>query len=189
MGTGHVGLVTCVTFAGIGHEVVGTDVDVEKVELLQRGIPPFFEPGLEEAMKEESASGRLSFSTVAADALRDAEVVFICVGTPARANGDANLLAMEQSASQIARHAPDGTVVVEKSTVPAGTADRVLTTLQTRGRRTRVPRGVQSGIPPRGRGDARRARTRPHRDRHRVASVARRAQPSVRPAVWRRASI
>ena len=86
-------------------------------------------------MKEESASGRLSFSTVAADALRDAEVVFICVGTPARANGDANLLAMEQSASEIARHAPDGTVVVEKSTVPAGTADRVLNDLATRGRR------------------------------------------------------
>lgn len=133
MGTGHVGLVTCVTFASIGHEVVGTDVDVEKIELLRRGIPPFFEPGLEEAMNRESASGRLSFSTVAADALRDAEVVFICVGTPARANGDANLLAMEQSAGQIARHAPDGAVVVEKSTVPAGTADRVRTTLQREG--------------------------------------------------------
>jgi UDPglucose 6-dehydrogenase len=133
MGTGHVGLVTCVTFASIGHEVVGTDVDVEKIELLQRGIPPFFEPGLEEAMKRESASGRLSFSTIADEALRDAEVVFICVGTPARANGDANLLAMEQSAGQIARHAQDGAVVVEKSTVPAGTADRVLTTLQREG--------------------------------------------------------
>jgi UDPglucose 6-dehydrogenase len=133
MGTGHVGLVTCVTFASIGHEVVGTDVDVEKIELLERGIPPFFEPGLEEAMTRGSASGRLSFSTVAAEALRDAEVVFICVGTPARANGDANLLAMEQSAGQIARHAPDGAVVVEKSTVPAGTADRVQTTLQREG--------------------------------------------------------
>ncbi|MDP9119497.1 MAG: UDP-glucose/GDP-mannose dehydrogenase family protein, partial [Actinomycetota bacterium] len=133
MGTGHVGLVTCVTFASIGHEVVGTDVDVEKIELLQRGIPPFFEPGLEEAMKRESASGRLSFSTTATDALSDAEVVFICVGTPARANGDANLLAMEQSAGQIAHHAPDGAVVVEKSTVPAGTADRVRTTLQREG--------------------------------------------------------
>jgi len=133
MGTGHVGLVSCVTFASIGHEVVGTDVDVAKIELLERGIPPFFEPGLEEAMKREKASGRLSFTTVAAEALRDAEVVFICVGTPARANGDANLLAMEQSAGQIARHAPDGAVVVEKSTVPAGTADRVQTTLQREG--------------------------------------------------------
>jgi UDPglucose 6-dehydrogenase len=133
MGTGHVGLVTCVTFASIGHEVVGTDVDVEKIELLRGGIPPFFEPGLEEAMKREAASGRLSFSTVVDEALRDAEVVFICVGTPARANGDANLLAMEQSAGQIARHAPDGAVVVEKSTVPAGTADRVRTTLQREG--------------------------------------------------------
>jgi UDPglucose 6-dehydrogenase len=133
MGTGHVGLVTCVTFASIGHEVVGTDVDVEKIDLLERGVAPFFEPGLEEAMKREAASGRLSFTTDGADALRDAEVVFICVGTPARANGDANLLAMELSASQIARHAPDGAVVVEKSTVPAGTADRVRTTLQREG--------------------------------------------------------
>jgi UDPglucose 6-dehydrogenase len=133
MGTGHVGLVTCVTFASIGHEVVGTDVDVEKIDLLERGIAPFFEPGLEEAMKHETGSGRLSFTTDGADALRDAEVVFICVGTPARANGDANLLAMELSASQIARHAPNGAVVVEKSTVPAGTADRVRTTLQREG--------------------------------------------------------
>jgi UDPglucose 6-dehydrogenase len=133
MGTGHVGLITCVTLATLGHEVVGTDVDSEKIELLRRGIPPFFEPGLEEALAQGSAAGRLSFTDSAAEALRDAEVVFICVGTPARADGEANLLAVEQSARDIARAAPDGAVVVEKSTVPAGTADRVRLTLEREG--------------------------------------------------------
>lgn len=130
MGTGHVGLVTCVAFAEIGHDVVGTDIDVEKIELLDRGVAPFFEPGLEEAMRRATQAGRLRFASDPAAALGDAEVVFVCVGTPARANGDANLLAMEHAASQIARHGRDGAVVVEKSTVPAGTADRVRTTLQ-----------------------------------------------------------
>jgi UDPglucose 6-dehydrogenase len=133
MGTGHVGLITCVTLATLGHEVVGTDVDSEKIELLRRGIPPFFEPGLEEALDQGSAAERLAFTDSAAEALRDAEVVFICVGTPARADGEANLLAVEQSARDIARAAPDGAVVVEKSTVPAGTADRVRLTLEREG--------------------------------------------------------
>jgi UDPglucose 6-dehydrogenase len=134
IGTGHVGLVTCVTFASIGHDVIGTDVDSEKIELLARGISPFYEAGLEEAMHTETWSGRLSFTVDAPSALREAEVVFICVGTPARADGEANLVAMEQTASQIARHAQDDVVVVEKSTVPAGTADRVRTTLQREGK-------------------------------------------------------
>jgi UDPglucose 6-dehydrogenase len=74
-------------------------------------------------------AGRLRFTHGASDALRDADVVFICVGTPARANGEANLVAMESSARAIAQHAPEGVVVVEKSTVPAGTAERVRATL------------------------------------------------------------
>ena len=134
IGTGHVGLVTSVTFASIGHDVVGTDVDREKIDLLARGVSPFYEPGLEDAIHTETSSGRLRFTLDARDALRDAEVVFICVGTPARADGEANLVAMEQTASQIARHAQNDVVVVEKSTVPAGTADRVRTTLQREGR-------------------------------------------------------
>ena len=133
MGTGHVGLITCVAFAELGHKVIGSDVDAEKIGLLQRGVPPFFEPGLEEAMQSAASSGRLTFTTDAAEALREVEAVFICVGTPARANGEANLVAMEQSAAAIAHHAPDGAVVVEKSTVPAGTADRVRMTLQREG--------------------------------------------------------
>jgi UDPglucose 6-dehydrogenase len=129
MGTGHVGLVTCVALASLGHDVVGTDVDAEKISLLTSGLCPFYEPGLEEALGREMAADRLSFTLAASEALRDAEVVFICVGTPARSNGEANLVAMESSAREIARHARDGVLVVEKSTVPAGTAERVRTTL------------------------------------------------------------
>jgi UDPglucose 6-dehydrogenase len=129
MGTGHVGLVTGVAFASLGHDVVATDIDGEKIRLLQDGVSPFYEAGLEDALRREMATGRLAFTLEPAEALREAEAVFVCVGTPARANGEANLVAMESSAREIARHATDGVVVVEKSTVPAGTAERVRNTL------------------------------------------------------------
>ena len=77
MGTGHVGLVTCVAFASIGHDVTGTDVDAEKIEALRRGVSPFYEPGLDDALVREMASGRLSFTLEASEALRGAEAVFI----------------------------------------------------------------------------------------------------------------
>ncbi|HWO71847.1 MAG TPA: UDP-glucose/GDP-mannose dehydrogenase family protein [Actinomycetota bacterium] len=133
MGTGHVGLVTCVALAEIGHDVAGTDVDAEKIDLLSRGVPPFYEPGLEEALRRGMRAGRLRFTPDPAEALRDAEVVFICVGTPPRADGEANLLAVERSGSTIARHGRDGAIVVEKSTVPAGTADRLAEILRREG--------------------------------------------------------
>src|SRR6266542_1407356 len=123
IGTGHVGLVTAVAMAAIGHDVVGSDTDEGKISLLQRGIPPYYEPGLEQALEEKMAAGRLSFSSTTEEAVRDAEIVFICVSTPPRPDGEANLLYVEQSAADVARHAPDGAVVVDKSTVPAGTAD------------------------------------------------------------------
>jgi UDPglucose 6-dehydrogenase len=138
IGTGRVGLVTCVAFARLGHDVIGTDVDGEKIELLQRGIPPFYEPGLEEALGQELVSGRLSFTADASEALCDAEIVFVCVGTPSRSDGEANLIAVELAVGVIARYAMDGAVVVEKSTVPAGTADRVRQTLLREGDGRRV---------------------------------------------------
>jgi UDPglucose 6-dehydrogenase len=138
MGTGRVGVVTCVALSTMGHEVVGTDVDTDKIDLLRRAVPPFFEPGLEETLTRECASGRLSFTTSAAEALATAEIVFICVGTPARDDGEANLIAVEQAVRDIARHAMDGSVVVEKSTVPAGTAERVRRTLDREGGGRRV---------------------------------------------------
>lgn len=123
IGTGHVGLITSVALATLGHDVVGVDVDEGKIELLRRGTTPFHEAGLDEALLREIAGGRLRFTSQAAEAMRDAEVAFICVGTPLRADGEADLVAMEQAAIEIARHASDGVIVVVKSTVPAGTAE------------------------------------------------------------------
>ncbi len=130
LGTGHVGLVSCATLAATGHEVVGVDTDADKIERLRQGVAPFYEPGLQELLDETIGNGRLSFSTDVKDAAGGSEVVFICVGTPARATGDANLAAVEQAARDIARAATDRLVVVEKSTVPAGTAGRLRRTLQ-----------------------------------------------------------
>src|SRR5262245_45497832 len=125
IGTGHVGLVTSVAMAAMGHRVTGTDLDAERIDQLQRGMPPFAEPMLPELLDEGRASGRLSFSLDAASAIQDADVVFICVGTPPRASGKANLIAVERSAIEVARHATNPVVVAEKSTVPTGTAQRL----------------------------------------------------------------
>ncbi|MDQ4024574.1 MAG: UDP-glucose/GDP-mannose dehydrogenase family protein [Actinomycetota bacterium] len=130
IGTGHVGLVTCTSMAKVGHEVVGTDVDAEKIEMLKDGRSPFFEPGLEELLAELLGTGSLTFSARSEDAVAEADVVFISVGTPPRASGEANLVAVEQSAIDVARRATKRTVVVEKSTVPAGTAQRLRRTLK-----------------------------------------------------------
>ncbi len=129
IGTGHVGLVTCATLASMGHEVVGTDSDEEKVRLLQGNMVPFHEPGLPELVSDGISSGRLRFTSDPAESLGDAKVVFICVGTPSKATGEANLVAVERAAQEVARHARQSTVVVEKSTVPAGTAQQVRRTL------------------------------------------------------------
>jgi len=125
IGTGHVGLVTCVTFAALGHEVVGTDSDDEKIRNLKLGIVPFYEPGVAELLREGFVNGRLSFVSDYRDAVPEADVVFICVGTPPRSSGEANLIAVEKAAREVARHAAGRTVLAEKSTVPAGTADRL----------------------------------------------------------------
>ena len=129
VGTGHVGLTTCVSLSAFGHEVVGTDLEEEKIALLSKGVAPFFEPGIEELLKQEMDAGRLSFSADPSVAIPGAEVVFICVGTPPKVTGEASLIAVEAAARTVARHAAGRTVVVEKSTVPAGTAQRVRRTL------------------------------------------------------------
>src|ERR671918_1292054 len=125
IGTGHVGLPTAATLAHIGHDVTATDADQEKIEVLRRGGTPFFEPGLEDLVRGEVEAGRLRFAADPAEALTDARVAFVCVGTPPRSSGEANLIAVERSAEIVARHAAGPTVIVEKSTVPAGTAARV----------------------------------------------------------------
>ena len=130
IGTGHVGLVTAATLASFGHEVSAVDADAEKIDMLGRGEPPFFEPGLPELVDEQVAAGRLSFEYESKAALYGAEVVMICVGTPANADGETNLAAVERAALDIAREAEDGAVIVGKSTVPAGTADRIRTAFE-----------------------------------------------------------
>jgi UDPglucose 6-dehydrogenase len=129
VGTGHVGLVTAVALASMGHEVIGTDSDEGKIAELQNGRVPFFEPGLQELLTQEMANGRLSFTTKYAETVPGADVVFISVGTPTRASGEANLVAVENAAREVAKHADGRVVVVEKSTVPTGTARRLRSTL------------------------------------------------------------
>lgn len=129
IGTGHVGLVTCATMAEIGHEVVGVDQDPAKLETIRRGRSPFYEPGLDDVLGRNLTEGRLRFVSDVGEAVAGAQVVFICVGTPPRASGEANLLAVEQAARQVAREATGPLVVAQKSTVPAGSADRLHRTL------------------------------------------------------------
>jgi UDPglucose 6-dehydrogenase len=130
IGTGHVGLVTCASLAAVGHEVAGVEKDPEKLDALSRGVSPFYEPGLQELLDQSLGSGRLKFFAEIKEGIPDAEVIFICVGTPARATGEANLIAVERAASEAVHHVPDRAVLVEKSTVPAGTAHRVKRSVQ-----------------------------------------------------------
>lgn len=125
VGIGHVGLVAAATLASLGHDVTGVDQDEAKVRSLERGRCPFFEPGLEELVDRGIAAGRLRFEVALEKSVPGAEVVFVCVDTPARASGEANLVAIERSARAIARHLTGPIVIVEKSTVPAGTALRL----------------------------------------------------------------
>jgi UDPglucose 6-dehydrogenase len=125
VGAGHVGLPTAGALARLGHDVTVTDTDGPRIEALGRAEVPFFEPGLQELIAEGIAAGRLRFTTDPASVAQDTKAVFICVGTPPRASGEANLVAVEKSALAVARHAKDSLVVVEKSTVPTGTSDRL----------------------------------------------------------------
>jgi UDPglucose 6-dehydrogenase len=133
IGTGHVGLVTCGTLAALGHEVVGTDADQEKISRLQSGILPFHEPDLDALVEEQAKDGRLGFTDDASEAIPNADVVFICVSTPPRSTGEANLVAVEQAVRLVGHQASGRTVVVEKSTVPAGTAQRIATSFSRKG--------------------------------------------------------
>ena len=130
IGTGHVGLVTCATLSALGHDVVGTDSDEGKIASIEDGRSPFHEPGLEDLLNREMSAGRLDFTTDPKAAIEGAEVVFLCVGTPPKATGEANLAAVESAARVVARHATGPMVVVEKSTVPSGTGQRLLRVLE-----------------------------------------------------------
>jgi UDPglucose 6-dehydrogenase len=128
-GTGYVGLVTGACLAEMGNHVICVDVDAAKVQRLQRGEIPIYEPGLESIVQRNAAAGRLEFTTDAAVAVADAEVVFLAVGTPPDEDGSADLRYVLAVAETIGSLLERPTVIVNKSTVPVGTADLVRDTI------------------------------------------------------------
>jgi len=129
IGCGYLGAVHAACMAALGHEVVGIDVDAEKVAALSRGEAPFYEPGLPEVLTEAMASGRLRFSTDIADAA-GSQVHFVCVGTPQKPGEyAADLTYVDASVDALVPHLSAGDLVVGKSTVPVGTAARLAATV------------------------------------------------------------
>ena len=124
-GTGYVGLVAGVCFAEKGQDVICVDIDAKKIDKMKRGISPIYEENLEELMQKNYKEGRLNYTTDYKDAYKDADFIFIGVGTPERADGSANLDYVFTVAKQIAESIEKDCVVVVKSTVPIGTNDEV----------------------------------------------------------------
>ncbi len=138
-GTGYVGLVTGTCLAEVGHDVICVDIDQAKVDGLDSGVIPIYEPGLAPMVKANHAAGRLRFSTDAAQAVAHGELVFVAVGTPPDEDGSADLQYVLAVARTIGTHLQRPTVVVNKSTVPVGTADKVRAMIA----QTLAGRGVQ----------------------------------------------
>jgi UDPglucose 6-dehydrogenase len=130
IGTGYVGLVTGACFAEVGHQVVCVDNDATKIKLLQEGGIPIYEPGLEELVKANVAAGRLSFTTSTAEGVERSDVVFIGVPTPPLPDGSVDLSFIEKVAREIAGAMTSYKIVVDKSTVPVRTGDKVAETIK-----------------------------------------------------------
>jgi UDPglucose 6-dehydrogenase len=123
IGTGYVGLTTGVCLADFGHDVICIDNNREKIEKLKQGKSPIFEPGLEELIAKNAASGRLIFSGEIKPAVEKSEIIFICVNTPPKDDGHADLKYVEKVAREIAASINgEYKVIVDKSTVPVNTA-------------------------------------------------------------------
>ncbi|WP_022973783.1 UDP-glucose dehydrogenase family protein [Xanthomonas maliensis] len=129
-GTGYVGLVTGTCLAEVGHQVICVDIDQDKIDRLNRGVVPIYEPGLEPMIASNHAAGRLRFTTAAAEAIARGEIIFIAVEMPPDDDGSADLQYVLAVARTIGRHIDGPAVVVDKSTVPVGTADKVRATIQ-----------------------------------------------------------
>ena len=126
IGTGYVGLVSGACFADFGHRVTCVDKDAGKIDGLNQGVMPIWEPGLEGLVKANAERGRLAFTTDLVAGVKDAEAVFIAVGTPARrGDGHADLTFVFEAVRELAKVIKPGTVVVTKSTVPVGTGDKI----------------------------------------------------------------
>lgn len=122
IGTGYVGLVTAVGLAELGQNVIGTDKITEKIERISSGIVPIYEPGLEESLKANLKKGNLSFSTDLNKTIQSCDVIFVCVGTPQREDGSADMSQIEEVSRMIAENLNSYKLVVEKSTVPVKTS-------------------------------------------------------------------
>lgn len=133
IGAGYVGLVTGACFAEFGINVTCVDMDEARIESLTKGIPPFYEPGLEELMRKNMNEGRIHFTRDTEKAVRDSEVIFIAVGTPSRADGSADLSFVDAVARTIAGNLNGYKVIVTKSTVPVGTGERIRKIIQESG--------------------------------------------------------
>jgi UDPglucose 6-dehydrogenase len=138
-GTGYVGLVTGACLADVGHQVMCVDIDASKVERLKQGVIPIYEPGLDKLVRENFASGSLQFTTSAKEGVEFGEILFIAVGTPPDENGSADLQYVLAVADSIAMHMPAHRFIVNKSTVPVGTADKVRASVDA----ALIKRGVQ----------------------------------------------
>lgn len=122
VGTGYVGLVSAVGLADMGHDVVGTDVDAEKIEMASKGISHIYEPGLEELLKKNLEAGNLQFSADLDETIRSSDVLFVCVNTPQGEDGSADMSYVESVARHIAKNLNKYKLIVEKSTVPVKTS-------------------------------------------------------------------
>jgi UDPglucose 6-dehydrogenase len=121
IGCGYVGLVTAACLAEVGHNVICTDIDTERIAKLNAGVVPIYEHHLDTILASTRKAGRISYTTDAGEAIRGGDAIFICVGTPPRENGEADLSAIDHVARQIAEEARSSKLVIEKSTVPART--------------------------------------------------------------------
>ena len=129
IGTGYVGLVTGTCFAATGNDVICVDVNQEKIDNLKQGIIPIYEPGLENMVKSASNRGNLNFTTDIKEALEKSDICFIAVGTPMGEDGSADLQYVLQAAKQIGQYMDHEMYVVDKSTVPVGTGEKVRATI------------------------------------------------------------
>ncbi|MDD4169650.1 MAG: UDP-glucose/GDP-mannose dehydrogenase family protein [Desulfotomaculaceae bacterium] len=133
VGMGYVGLVTALCFAKLGNSVIGVDKDINKLKLLSEGSPTFYEHGLDELLREGLEKGKLSFTNDINRSIEQSEIIFICVGTPPGENGRPDLSQVEEVARSIAINLKSYKLIVEKSTVPAGTAERIKQTIKLAG--------------------------------------------------------
>ena len=130
VGAGYVGLVTAACFAELGNDVICVDIDEGKIIKLNNGIIPIYEPGLEELIIKNKKEGKLKFTTELNNVIKESEIIFICVGTPPKESGEADLSYVDNVARTIAGAMDSYKLIVEKSTVPVQTGEKVAKTIR-----------------------------------------------------------